>query len=82
MHRQIKMRSQSLASAVQKVAQVLADFDFAHILTELDKLKPDLVIIDSIQTLYACEAGCHTRYCRSAESFCCHERKHKLGQRK
>lgn len=68
---QIKMRSQRLNVSGSEL-KVLTDFDLAHILTELEKLKPDLVIIDSIQTLYAGEAGSVPGTVGQLK-FCCHE---------
>lgn len=68
---QIKMRSKRLGVSGSKL-KILADFDLSHILTELVKLKPDLVIIDSIQTLYASEAGAIPGTVGQLK-FCCHE---------
>lgn len=68
---QIKMRSQRLGVNGASL-KILADFDLSLILTELAKLKPDLVIIDSIQTLYAAEAGAVPGTV-SQLKFCCHE---------
>jgi DNA repair protein RadA/Sms len=68
---QIKMRSQRLGVSGKNL-KILADFDLTHILTQLEKLKPNLVIIDSIQTLYAPEAGAVPGTV-SQLKFCCHE---------
>jgi DNA repair protein RadA/Sms len=68
---QIKMRARRLGINGPAL-KILADFDLSHILSELIKLKPDLVIIDSIQTLYASEAG-SVPGTVSQLKFCCHE---------
>ena len=68
---QIKMRSQRLGVSGAKL-KILTDYDLVHILTELEKLKPELVIIDSIQTLYASEAGSVPGTVGQLK-FCCHE---------
>jgi len=68
---QIKMRSRRLGVSGSDL-NILTDFDLSHILTELVKLKPNLVIIDSIQTLYASEAGAVPGTIGQLK-FCCHE---------
>jgi len=68
---QIKMRAHRLGVSGPDL-KILTDFDLARILTELEKGKPDLVIIDSIQTLYAAEAGSVPGTVGQLK-FCCHE---------
>ncbi len=50
--RQIKMRAARLG-AVNDELMVLAETDMGRILEEIDKISPDVVIVDSVQTLYA-----------------------------
>ncbi|MBI9097372.1 MAG: DNA repair protein RadA [Spirochaetaceae bacterium] len=68
---QIKMRAERLGVSGPDL-NILADFDLTHIVTELELLKPDLVIIDSIQTLFAGEAGSVPGTVGQLR-FCCHE---------
>lgn len=68
---QIKMRAQRLGISDSEL-KVLTDFDLARILTELEKEKPELVVIDSIQTLFAAEAGSVPGSVNQLK-FCCHE---------
>lgn len=68
---QIKMRAQRLGVSGSDL-KILTDFDLARILTELEKEKPELVIIDSIQTLFASEAGSVPGTVGQLK-FCCHE---------
>ncbi len=68
---QIKMRSQRLKIKGKKL-NILCDSELAQILTEMEKMKPELVIIDSIQTLFAQEAGAIPGTVGQLK-FCCHE---------
>ena len=68
---QIKMRSKRLGVSGSSL-KILTDYDLTHILTELVKLKPGLVIIDSIQTLFAQEAGSVPGTVGQLK-FCCQE---------
>ncbi|MEA4947504.1 MAG: DNA repair protein RadA [Oscillospiraceae bacterium] len=54
--RQLKMRAQRLGVADGQV-YVLAETDLAAILSCIDDLRPDVVIIDSIQTMYDAEVA-------------------------
>lgn len=49
--RQIKMRAERLGVVGENV-YVLSETELTEILTAAEKLKPDIIIIDSIQTLY------------------------------
>lgn len=49
---QLKMRAERLGSAVNN-SFILAETDLREILSQAQELKPDLLIVDSIQTLYS-----------------------------
>ena len=68
---QIKMRSRRLGIESPNL-HILCDSELSHILTELEKMKPELVIIDSIQTLFAQEAGVIPGTVGQLK-FCCYE---------
>ncbi len=68
---QIKMRSQRLKIKGKKL-NILCNSELTQILTEMEKMKPELVIIDSIQTLFAQEAGAIPGTVGQLK-FCCHE---------
>lgn len=68
---QIKMRALRLGVSGSQL-QILTDNDLTRILVELERQKPDLVIIDSIQTLFASEAGSVPGTVGQLK-FCCHE---------
>lgn len=54
--RQLKMRAQRLG-VTNGLIYVLAETDISAVLSCIDELKPDIVIIDSIQTMYDSEVS-------------------------
>ncbi len=54
--RQLKMRSQRL-NAVSPNMLVVSEIDMESVLSMVDSVKPDALVIDSIQTMYSHDAG-------------------------
>lgn len=50
---QIKMRAERLQQSAQTNCYILTETDVQHIFTQVEAVQPDLLIIDSIQTLYS-----------------------------
>lgn len=50
---QIKMRAERLAQSSKANCYILAETDLQHIFKQVGEIQPDLLIIDSIQTLYS-----------------------------
>lgn len=50
---QIKMRAERIQHSAQTHCYILTETDVQHIFAQVEALQPDLLIIDSIQTLYS-----------------------------
>lgn len=50
---QIKMRAERLQQAAETNCYILTETDIAHVFSQVESVQPNLLIIDSIQTLYS-----------------------------